>query len=29
MASIMYEVGKRSLYYYFAKYGEQHFRVDE
>lgn len=29
MASIMYEVGKRSLHYYFAKYGEQHFRVDE
>lgn len=29
MATIMYEVGKRSLHYYFAKYGEQHFRVDE
>lgn len=25
MASIMYEVAERSVYYYFAKYGEARF----
>jgi type II restriction enzyme len=27
MSEIMYEITKRSLYYYFAKYGEQHFKA--
>jgi type II restriction enzyme len=29
MESVMYEVAKRSIHYYFAKYGENAFRVEE